>query len=79
MAHEAAQLRKEHIVAIKRLHEVIDIEKAIVRQIVKAIYPIFLRASRNRTTTTITKLLSEILEYRFDNYSEIKQSELDEK
>ena len=34
---------------------------------------------RDRTTTTITKPLSEILEYLFDNNGDREQSELDEK
>ena len=50
-----------------------------MKQIVKAIDPLFLKAPRDRTTTTITKPLSEILEYLFDNYAEIEQPELGEK
>jgi hypothetical protein len=61
----------------KRLwREAVDIERAIIKQIVKAVEPKFLKSLRNTTTNVITKSIPEILQYLFRKFGAIDSEQL---
>ena len=74
--HEAERLTREHRELVREWRETVDIEKALIKQIVKAIEPNYLKALRNTTTNTITQSVNQILTYLFDCYGLVEYDEL---
>ena len=68
---EAIRLREVHHERIRRFRESLDINRALIRQIVSAISKEYLDELRNDTTNTITASIPDILTYLFDNFSDV--------
>ena len=52
-------------------HEVKNVDKALKKQLVKALEPMYLDEVRDRTTDTIIIPVHEVLEHLFDTYGDI--------
>ena len=52
-----------------------DVEKTIVKQILKAIEKKYLKSIRDRVTNTITLSLVEIMEFLFDRYGMVEDDD----
>ena len=55
---------------------VVDVKKALVRQIVASVDGQYLDELRDQTTNTITKTIPEILEHLFENYSDVTSQDI---
>ena len=70
--HEATRLRHEHREAIKVFRETIDVEKALMKQLVAAINAKYIKAFRNRNTNAIERPLSKVLAWLFERYGKVQ-------
>ena len=77
--HENLRLRQEYQTAQKEFRETVDMEKALIKQIVQAVEPKYLKSLRNSTTNAITKSIPEILEYMFARYGRVDPETLHKK
>ena len=68
---EAVRRREAHHERIRKFRESLDINKALIRQIVAAIDKTYLDELRNVTTNTITEIIPEIFTYLFDNFADV--------
>ena len=66
--HEINSTRKENI---HIFHEVLNIERNLIQQIVEAIEPAYLQAMRNRITGQYTGSVYQILNYLWLSYGRI--------
>ena len=72
----ATRLRSEYDESKILWREVVDIERAIIKQLVKAIEPKYLKALRNSTTNVINKSIPEIFRYLFKKFGSIDSEQL---
>ena len=78
-AHETSRRNKEHTEALRTAREATDVKKALIKQIVKAIEPTYLRTLRNTETNSITRAIPEILAYLFQRYGKVTPDALNTK
>ena len=71
-------LRADHKEDFRLFREANDVEQRIIKQIVQAIDPTYLKMLRDPNTNTITCNIPMIVEYLFMNYGLIKDSHLTE-
>ena len=76
---QAQMLREDHKEAIRLFNEITNIEKALLKQLGKALPDLYLKQFRNSHSNTITTNLPTILEFLFTTYGDIEQEHLDEK
>ena len=69
--HEATRLRNDHKEAIRLFRETVDVEKALIKQLVAAIDDTYLKTLRNATTNSITQPLHQVLDFLFTRYGRI--------
>ena len=74
--HAATALREDHKTAIKLFREVQDVEKCLVKQLVAAIDPTYLKSLRNRITNSITADIPTIIEHLKTNFAAIEPEEI---
>jgi hypothetical protein len=77
--HENLRLNQEYQTAQKEFRETVDMEKALIKQIVQAIEPKYLKILRNSTTNAITRNIPDILEYLFSRYGRVDPETLHKK
>jgi hypothetical protein len=77
--HEAVRRESEHREEKRIWRECIDVEQALLKQIVAAVDPKYLKALRSKLTNKITKNVSEVFEYLFDRYGVVPPDVLAEK
>ena len=75
--HEAVRLRDEHHENIRVFRETLQVEKALIKQIVVAVDPEYLRELRNEMTNTITLTVPEILDHLITCYGQVDSTTLD--
>ena len=63
--HAETRMREDHKALIRVLREVTDLQKAVIKQTVKAIYPVYIKTLRNRSTNTIQADVPTVLAYLF--------------
>ena len=73
---EAARLLRIHTEALRVFREAHDIKQALIKQIVEAIEPTFIKSLRNTTTNTITSTIPDILQYLFRRYGKVTPDKL---
>ena len=69
--HEATRLRADHKESIRLFRETIDVEKALVKQVVAALEPQYLKRLRNNTTNAIDIPLHDVLDHLFERYGRV--------
>ena len=74
--HESTRLKDEHRQQVQEFRETVNVEKAMIKQIVHAIDAKFLDTLRNRTTDSIDQPIVTILEYLFTKYGNIDDDAL---
>ena len=74
--HEATRLRNEHKEAVRLFRETIDVEKALIKQVVAALEPKYLKSLRNANSNAITRPLHEVLDYLFTKYGVVNADTL---
>ena len=77
--HAAVGLRKDHKLNLRIFRESIDVQKALIKQIVQAIEPKYLNSLRNRTTNTINISVQDILAHLMTRYGIVEDDTLGEK
>ena len=65
--HEAVRLREENQENIRIFRETIQVEKALIKQIVASVDPEYLKELRDDATSTITLDIPAILQHLFRN------------
>jgi hypothetical protein len=75
--HEAVRLRDENDKALAAYHECKNIKRTLIKQIVAAIEPEYLKELRNTTTDTITSEVHEVLTHLFETYGHVDSSTID--
>ena len=70
-AAEAVRRREAHQEWIRKFRESLDINKALIRQIVAAVDGQYIDELRSAATNTIDKSIPEILKHLFDNFSDV--------
>ena len=76
--HEAIRLRDEHKENIRLFRETIDVEKVLIKLIVGAVEPQYLKELRDNHTDTINNTVAEVLTFLFDRYGAIDSETLDD-
>ena len=76
--HEATRLRLEHKDSVRLYRETIDVEKALLKQLVAAIEPKYLKAFCNNVTNAIESSLVDVLQQLFTKYGEVVADNLDD-
>ena len=71
LQHEAKRLKEEYEQQIIDFRETVNVERAMVKQIVHAIDPQYLDTLRNQTTDAIDVPIFQILTYLFTKYGSI--------
>ena len=74
--HESTRLREEHKQQVLEFRETVNVEKAMIKQIVHAIDSQYLDSLRNRTTDSIDAPIDTILIYLFTKYGSIDDDTL---
>ena len=73
--HEAVRLRDDHREIISLFRETLQVERALLKQIVSAVDPEYLRKLCNKATNTINMSLPEVLAHLFTHYGTVLDSE----
>ena len=74
--HEAIRLRAEHVDAIALYRECLDIEQALINQIVHAIDDEYLQELRNDTTNAIEGSIPEIMDFLFTAFGDMEPEDI---
>ena len=74
--HEATRLRTDHKEAIRLFRETVDVEKALIKQVVAAIEPKYLKSLRNANSNAITIPLHDVLTHLFTRYGVVNSDTL---
>ena len=74
--HEATRLRNDHKEAIRLFRETVDVEKALIKQLVAAIEPKYLKSLRDATSNAITIPLHDVLTHLFTRYGGVNADAL---
>jgi translation initiation factor 2B subunit (eIF-2B alpha/beta/delta family) len=72
----ATRARSEYDESKRLWREVVDVERALIKQIVQAVEPKYLKAMRNSTTNSITKTIPQIFQYLFKKFGNIDSEQL---
>ena len=75
--HEATCLREEWQEEKRIFRETIDVETALIKQIVAAIEPVYLDDLQNPVTNSITMPVADVMTHLFTRYGEVTQATLD--
>ena len=75
--HEAIRLRDEHKETIRLFRETVDVEKVLIKLIVGAVEPPYLKELRDHHTDTINNTIAEVLTFLFHRYGEVDSETLD--
>ena len=70
--HPGNRIREDHRALIRVFHEVTNLQKAITKQILKAIYPVYIKTLRDRSTNIIQVDVPTVLGYLFTIYGTIE-------
>ena len=73
--HEMITLRDDWKIALRLYYEVIDLQKAIIRQITEAVDKRYLKTLFDTTTNTITQPAPDILDLLFQRYGVVKDKD----
>ena len=73
---EVQRLLREHMEAKRIFREAHDVKQALIKQLVEAIDPTFIKSLRNTHTNTITSTIPEILHYLFRRYGKVTADKL---
>ena len=76
--HEATRLRAEQKELIRVFRETVDVEKALIKQVVAAVEPKYLEPLRNAVTNAIMVPLHDVLAHLFDRYGQVSAETLAE-
>ena len=76
--HEALRLRNEHKEQIRLFRETIDVEKALIKQVVAALESKYLESLRDTNSNSIIRPLSEVLTHLFNRYGRVDAESLTE-
>ena len=76
--HAEARMREYHKALIRVFREAIDLQKAIMKQIVKDIYSVYIKTIRESNTNTIQANLPMVLAYLLTIYGTIESEVLRE-
>ena len=71
-------IREAHLVLICVFRKVTDLQKAINKQIIKAIYPVYIKTLHNRSVDTIQRDIPTVLAYLYTTYGTIETEVLRE-
>ena len=74
--HEATRLREEHKAQIRLFRETVDVEKALIKQLVAAIEPKYIRNLRNADSNAIALPLHDVLTFLFTRYGVVNADTL---
>ena len=74
--HEATRLRTDHKEAIRLFRETIDVEKALIKQIVAAVEPKYLKNLRDANSNAINVPVHAVLTHLFNRYGEVNADTL---
>ena len=74
-----SQATREFTESMRVYRESLDVRKALIRQIVAAIDPKYLKTLRNDDTNTITRSIPQILTYLFQRYGKVTPDRLNQK
>ena len=74
--HEATRLRNDHKEAIRLFREAVDVEKALIKQLVTAIEPKYLTSLQDATSNAITIPLHDVLTHLFTRYGGVNADAL---
>jgi hypothetical protein len=77
--YNTARLTREHTEKVRSFREVADVKKALIKQIVATIEPVYLRTLRNSDTNSITRDIPSILGYLFQRYGKVNPDRLNDK
>lgn len=66
--HEATRLDKDHKERLREWREAEDIEKTLIKQIVAAVEPKYIKSLRNRLTNSITSTVPDVLNHLKERY-----------
>jgi hypothetical protein len=69
--HEAVRLREEHSENIRLFRETVDVQNALMKQIINTVENDYLKELYNDITSTITKTIPEVLDFLFTRYGEV--------
>ena len=70
--HVETRIREDHKALIRVFCEVTDLHKAVIKQIVKVVYPVYIKSLRDRITNTIQADVPIVLAYLFTTYVTIE-------
>ena len=76
--HEAIRLREEHRENIRIFRETLDVETVLIKQVVSAIDPEYLKELRDPVTDKINVTIAEVLDHLFATYGLVDSVTLDE-
>ena len=76
--HEAIRLREEHRENIRIFRETLDVETVLIKQVVSAIDPDYLKELRDPVTDKINVTIAEVLDHLFATYGLVDSVTLDE-
>ena len=69
--HEAVRLRDDHTEQIRIYRETIDVERALMKQIINTVEIDYIKELFNEITGTITVTIPEVLTFLFTRYGEV--------
>ena len=72
------EMREDHKEVVRVFREADNVEKALKKQLAEAMPELYLKRFRNRQTNTLTASIPDILEYLFQNYGDISDTDLSE-
>lgn len=70
--------RDDHIEAVRLFREVVDVENALIKQLVKAVQDVYIKPFRNQYSNSINVPLSSILTTLFTTYGKVQDDTLQE-
>ena len=70
--------RDDHKEAVRLFREVVDVEKALIKQIVQAVPEVYLKPFRNQYSNSVNVSLSTILTLLFNTYGKVQDDTLQE-
>ena len=69
--HEAVRLREEHNENIRLFHETMDVNNALMKQIINTIDADYIKELQNEIISKITKTIPQVLTFLFTRYGEV--------
>ena len=70
--HAETHMREDHKALIRVFREVVDLQKAVIKQIMKAMHLVYIKTLRDRSMSTIQADVPTVLAYLFTTYGTIE-------